>query len=120
MPVNDPTAGEIDELDRIYRQGGLKQMALPHIHYHDPFCPHADCGHKMEWIDYQLKLLGDRDGIYGPLVRSWWEGQGFVGQCPNCRQWIRFTTQAMEIPTADQVDQLPHLPENWHTVAQFG
>src|SRR6266571_5709901 len=93
------------DLDHTYRQGGLKELARPHIHYHDPFCLHAGCGHKMEWIDFQLELFGDRDGIYVPLVRSWWEGRGFVGLCPNCRQWIRFTTLAMEIPSADQVDR---------------
>ncbi len=120
MTTKTSTLAETTELDRIYRQGGLRQMASPHIHYHDPLCPHTGCGHKMDWIDFQLELFGDRDGIYVPLVRSWWEGPGFVGQCPNCHQWIRFSTRAMEIPSAEEVDRLPHLPENWPTVAQFG
>jgi len=119
MPLKVSTPQEMRELDRIYREGGLRQMASPHVHYHDPHCPHG-CGHRMEWIDFQLELFGDRDGVYVPLVRAWWEGSGFVGQCPNCHQWIRFTTLGMEAPADHQVDQLPHLPDNWHTVAQFG
>src|SRR5713101_7930490 len=120
MPFHVSTSGEIAELDRIYREGGLRQMASLHVHYHDPLCPHPGCGHKMEWIDFQLELFGDRDGVYVPLVRAWWEGSGFVGQCPNCRQWIRFTTLGMEAPADHQIDQLPRLTDNWHTVAQFG
>ena len=35
-------------------------------------------------------------GIYKPLVRAWWEGSGFVGRCPSCHEWIRFTTLKMK------------------------
>ncbi len=120
MPLKVAASADIVELDRIYREGGLRQMASPHVHYHSPICPHPGCGHKMEWIDFQLELYGDRDGIYVPLVRAWWEGTGFVGQCPNCHQWIRFTTLGMEALEADQALAYSHLPDHWHTVAQFG
>ncbi len=120
MSLNLASAPDIVELDRIYREGGLRQMASPHVHYHSPLCPHPGCGHKMEWIDFQLELHGNRDGIYVPLVRAWWEGTGFVGRCPNCHQWIRFTTLGMEALEADQALACPQLPENWDTVAQFG
>src|ERR1700687_5787099 len=120
MSLKVSTSGDIAELDRVYREGGLRHLASPHVHYHDPSCPHAGCGHKMEWIDFQLELYGDRDGVYVPLVRAWWEGSGFVGRCPHCHQWIRFSTLGMEVPTAEQVQQLLHLPDDWHTVAQFG
>ena len=111
---------EVAELDRIYREGGLRQMASPHIHYHDGACPHPDCGHKMEWIDFQLELHGDPENIYKPLVRAWWEGTGFAGRCPNCNGWIRFTTLRMEALSEDEASHLPRLPDTWHTVAQFG
>ena len=128
MSLNLASAPDIVELDRIYREGGLRQMASPHVHYHSPLCPHPGCGHKMEWLDFQLELHGNRDGIYESVraptvrerVRAWWEGTGFVGRCPNCHQWIRFTTLGMEALAADQALAYPQLPENWHTVAQFG
>lgn len=120
MSLKVAPPADIVELDRIYREGGLRQMASPHVHYHSPLCPHAGCGNKMEWIDFQLELHGNREGIYVPLVRSWWEGKGFVGRCPNCAQWIRFTTLGMEGLSAEQADAYPQLPDNWHTVAQFG
>ncbi|MCI0685338.1 MAG: hypothetical protein L0Y71_24835 [Gemmataceae bacterium] len=100
-------ADEVERLDRVYREGGLRTMASPHIHYHEPACPHPGCGHKMEWIDFQLELFGDLEGIYKPLVKAWWEGSGFVGRCPSCGGWIRFTTLRMEPLTDDQAS--PHL-----------
>jgi hypothetical protein len=120
MSRSELISPEMEELDRIYREGGLRQMASPHVHYHDPICPHAGCNQKMEWIDFQLELFGDREGIYVPLVRSWWEGAGFVGRCPGCGGWIRFTTLRMESLSEERADLVPKLPDSWHTVAQFG
>lgn len=120
MPKNGTTASvDTEELDRFYRQGGLRRMASPHIHYHESRCPHPGCSHTMEWIDFQLELHGDPEGVYKPLVRAWWEGTGFAGRCPGCGGWIHFTTLGMAALTDEQAAPLPHLPENWHTVAQF-
>src|SRR5437867_5706559 len=87
---------EVAELDRFYREGGLRQMASPHVHYHDANCPHPGCGHKMEWIDFQRELHSDSEKVYKPLVRAWWEGTGFAGRCPRCGGWIHFTTLRMD------------------------
>lgn len=114
------SAAELEELDRFYREGGLRAMASPHVHYDEPLCPHPACGHRMEWIDFQLELFGDPEGIYKPLVRAWWEGTGFAGRCPSCNRWIRFTTLRMEAVDDERTGQLLQLPENWATVAQFG
>jgi hypothetical protein len=120
MPKNDALASlDIEELDRFYREGGLRRMASPHVHYHEPNCPHPGCAQKMEWIDFQLEPFGDPQGVYKPLDRAWWEGTGFAGCCPQCNRWIRFTTLRMEALDEDQAGRLPRLPVNWHTVAQF-
>ena len=110
---------EIEELDRFYREGGLRNMASPHAHYHDSNCPHPGCTHKMEWIDFQFELYGDPEGIYKPLVRAWWDGTGFAGRCPRCGGWVHFTTLRMEGISDEQASQLPRLPDHWHTMAQF-
>jgi hypothetical protein len=94
-------------------------MASPHVHYENPNCPHAGCDHKMEWIDFQLELYGDQENIYKPLVRSWWDGTGFAGRCPQCQQWVRFTTLGMQAVTEEEAATVPQLPEDWHAVAQF-
>ena len=117
-PVAPPLA-ELERLDRIYREGGLRQMASPHVHYRDAGCPNTGCGHKLEWIDFQLELYGDPEGIYKPLVRAWWDGTGFARRCPACQGWIHFTTLGMKALDEDEAKQLPQLPENWHTVAAF-
>jgi len=119
--TNNPMVAstEIEELDRIYREGGLRRMASPHIHYHDPNCPHPNCNHKMEWIDFRIELYGDKEGLYKPLVRAWWDGKGFAGRCPACSRWIHFTTLGMEALQENQADQFLHLPDNWPTFAQF-
>ena len=113
------TPAELEILDRFYREGGLCVMASPHVHRDDPNCPPPDCDHQMEWIDFKLELPGDPGGSYKPLVRSWWEGPGFIGRCPSCRNWIRFRTLGMEAIPEDHADQYPRLPENSHTLAQF-
>ena len=114
-----PSSADIEELDRFYREGGLRQMASPHVHYHEPTCPHLGCGHRLEWIDFQLELFGDPDGIYKPLVRAWWDGTGFAGRCPSCSEWIHFTTLNMRALSEEQAARLPRLPDHWHSVAQF-
>jgi len=73
----------------------------------------------MEWIDFKLELHGDPEGVYKPLVRAWWEGVGFVGRCPSCHDWIRFTTLKMEAIDEEHVSGYLQLPGNWHIVAQF-
>jgi hypothetical protein len=120
MPKAPPlSAQELKELDRLYREGGLRAMASPHVHYGDPGCPHPGCDHRMEWIDFKLELHGDPEGVYKPLVRSWWEGTGFAGRCPECGRWIRFTTLGMEAIDDDRAGALPQLPEGWQAVAQI-
>jgi hypothetical protein len=114
-----PSDSTLDELDRFYREGGLQAMASPHVHYDDPQCPHPGCDQRMEWIDFKLELHGNPEGLYKPLVRSWWEGTGFVGRCPRCRGWIRFTTRTMEAIHDPDAGQFPQLPENWDAIAQF-
>jgi hypothetical protein len=74
----------------------------------------------MEWIDFNLDTPGDPDRVDRPLVRSWWEGQGFAGRCPHCQNWIRFTTLGMSAIGEDEAEHLPRLPDHWHTIAQFG
>lgn len=61
----------------------------------------------MEWIDFKLELHGDPETIDKPLVRSWWEGQGFAGRCPACHRWVRFTTMKMEPLDDAQASRLP-------------
>lgn len=120
MPrASEIAAQELAELDRFYREGGLRTMASPHVHYDEPKCPHPGCDHRMEWIDFKLELFGDPEGVYKPLVRSWWEGPGFVGRCPQCGGWVRFNTLAMEALDDGRAAAYPQLPPDWHTVAQF-
>lgn len=107
------SSAELETLDRFYREGGLRVMASPHDHYDEPACPQPGCSQRMEWIDFKL------EGINKPLVRAWWEGAGFVGRCPNCHDWIRFTTLKMEAVDEEHASGYLQLPGNWHIVAQF-
>ena len=94
-------------------------MASPHVHYDNPNCPHPPCGQKLEWIDFKLELHGDPEGIYKPLVKAWWAGQGFAGRCPGCGHWIRFTTLNMQAVDEFRASTLPQLPLDWQGVAQI-
>jgi hypothetical protein len=117
VPTISPA--ERESLDQFYREGGLRALASPHVHYDEPSCPHPGCAHRMEWIDFKLELHGDPEGVYKPLVRAWWDGRGFVGRCPSCGDWIRFTTLGMEAVDEARSALFLQLPENWHTIAQF-
>lgn len=107
------------ELDRIYREGGLRTMASPHVHYDDPNCPREGCDQQMEWIDFKLEPHGEPEKIYKPLVTSWWSGPGFVGRCPRCQGWVRFSTLGTEAVDDPEKAGLPRLPDRWHEVAQI-
>ncbi len=110
---------EVEQLDRIYREGGLRTMDSPHVHYDDPACPHPGCGHRMEWIDFKLELHGDPEGIYRPLARAWWDGTGFLGRCPACGAWVRFRTIGMTPGQPEDIGGVPELPVNWAELAPF-
>jgi hypothetical protein len=110
---------EVERLDQFYREGGLRVMASPHVHYDDPACPHPGCVQKMEWIDFKLELHNDPEGVYKPLVRSWWEGPGLAGRCPSCGGWVRFATLGMTALDDDEARTVPQLPTNWADIAQF-
>jgi len=80
-------------------------LALEHlpIHHKDPFDP----------------LIISQANRVHPLVRAWWDGTGFVGRCPACGGWLRFTTLGKEAFTDEQAARYPKLPDHRHTVAQF-
>jgi hypothetical protein len=113
------SAQDIEELDRFYRTRGWRNLASPLVHYQESTCPHAGCTQKLEWIDFQLELFGDPEGIYKPLVTAWWDGTGFAGRCPACGGRVHFTTLRMRAPTDDEVQRLPRFPDQWQSVAQF-
>ena len=61
-----------------------------------------------------------QNGVYKPLVRSWWEGSGFVGRCPACQEWIHFTTLKMEAVDEERAAAISHsFPATGTRVAQF-
>jgi hypothetical protein len=113
------TSADLEALDRLYREGGLRAMASPHVHYDEIRCPRPGCDQVMEWVDFKLEPHGDPEGIYKALVRSWWQGIGFAGRCPRCRGWIRFTTLRKEPLDEAEAARLPRLPDDWHDVAQI-
>lgn len=119
MRTQTLSSTELERLDRIYREGGLKNMATPHVHYDDARCPHEGCSRRFEWIDFKLELYGDPAGVYQPLVKAWWNGAGFVGRCPDCDGWILFTTLGMKPLDNEAAALHAVLPENWHQIAQI-
>ena len=51
VPRQMTTDASLEEYDPTDREGGLRAMASPHVHYHDPLCPPVGSGPKMKWID---------------------------------------------------------------------
>jgi hypothetical protein len=69
----------------------------------------------MQAIDFRLEAYGP--AIHDPLVRAWWDDTGFAGRCPNCGSWIHFTIRGKRAISAEEAQQLPHLPDDWHETA---
>jgi hypothetical protein len=90
MPPSDVLSpAEIEELDRFYREGGLRAMASPHVHYEDATCPHPGCDHAMEWIDFGLEL---------PATR-----RAFISRGPRLVGWDRLHRSLSGVPELDPV-----------------
>ena len=110
-----PTSDEIEQMDEIYRQGGLARQTAPHIVYSEPTCPHPDCSEPMQALDFRL---GDHGrAVHDALVRAWWNDTGFVGKCPRCRGWIHFTIRGKSAIAPEEAARYPQLPDDWHSKA---
>jgi hypothetical protein len=87
----------------------------PHVVYNEPGCPHPGCSQKLQAMDFRLEDYGPP--VHDPLIRAWWDDTGFAGRCPSCGGWIHFTIRGKAAISSDQADQLPKLPDDWHTHA---
>src|SRR5438552_12895456 len=113
--ITAPTAEEMHRMHAVYREGGGDRQMAPHIVYTEPGCPHADCGQRMQAIDFRVEAYGP--SVRDPLVRAWWNDTGFAGRCPACGGWIHFTIRGKRVITALEAAQLPQLPDDWHVNA---
>jgi hypothetical protein len=101
----------------LYRKGGEARQLAPHVVYSADTCPHDGCKQRIQAIDFRLEACGP--AIHDPLVRAWWNDTGFVGRCPHCGGWIHFTIRAKRAISAQEADQFPHLPDDWHQAAMI-
>lgn len=110
-----PTAGDLDRMHDLYRQGGRERTMAPHVVYAEANCPHAGCTQSLQAIDFRLEDHGR--AVHDPLVRAWWEDTGFAGRCPRCGGWIHFTIRSKRAIAPDAAARLPQLPDDWHAGA---
>jgi hypothetical protein len=109
--IPNQSAVSVDQMHRLYREGGASRMMAPHVIYHEAACPHPDCRQNLQAIDFRLEAFGR--AIHDPLVRAWWDDVGFAGQCPTCRGWIHFTIRGKQAINETAAQSLPKLPANW-------
>ena len=125
-----PTVSDLDRVHDLYRQGGQERQMAPHIVYSEATCPHTGCGQRMQairWDGFEIRPTIDptndlRLEAHGRsaddcLVHAWWDDTGFVGRCPGCNGWVHFTIRAKRAISAEEAEQLPRLPDDWHAVA---
>ena len=110
-----PLTDELEHMHKLYRVGGEEPLMAPHVVYGADTCPHAGCAQRMQAIDFRLEAYGP--AVHDPLVRAWWNDDGFAGRCPQCGVWIHFTIRGKRPVSAAEADQLLHLPEDWHQKA---
>ena len=105
LPKSDDA--QMQQMHDLYRQGGT----APHVVYRDSQCPHAGCDQNLQAIDFRLEAFGR--AVHAPLVRAWWDDQGFAGRCPGCKGWIHFTIRGKQAIDDAHAKSLPQLPLNW-------
>lgn len=110
-----PTAEELDQMHSLYREGGREHRTAPHIVYPGTGCPHPGCGFAMQAIDFRLEDHGR--AVHDPLVRPWWNDDGFAGRCPHCQGWVHFTIRDKRAVTAAKAAKYPQLPVDWYVNA---
>ena len=110
-----PEASRSREMHDLYRSGGARRQAAPHVVYADASCPHPGCDQRLHAIDFRLEDLGRSE--LGPLVRAWWDDTGFAGRCPGCGRWVHFTIQGKHALSDAEAARLPRLPDDWHAGA---
>jgi hypothetical protein len=108
-------SAEIDEMHRLYREGGAGRAMAPHVVYADSHCPHQGCGKHLQAIDFRLEAFGRP--VLDALVKAWWSDVGFAGRCPGCGGWIHFTIRGKRAIDDDAASALPQLPVNWASEA---
>jgi hypothetical protein len=104
----------MERMHALYRRGGEKRQMAPHVVYGDDACPHG-CGQRMQAIDFRLEAYGPT--VHDPLVRAWWNDDGFAGRCPQCAGWIHFSIRGKRAVAVADASQLPQLPDDWHQTA---
>ena len=95
--------------------GGPGTTDGPSCRLYRASCPHDDCDQQMQAIDFRLEDHGR--SAHDPLVRDWWNDQGFAGRCPRCGGWIHFTIRGKTAITAEQAAGYLQLPDDWHAKA---
>jgi hypothetical protein len=97
-----------------YRDEAFKRKAMLHIIYHNQhvLCPWPGCGYKIAGIDFQLEKLNDPNE-YNRLLSAWWQGQGLVGRCPGCGQYVLFGMAAKRAVADPIAAGLVMLADDW-------
>jgi hypothetical protein len=108
-------ADELERMHQLYRRGGEERQMAPHVVYGADTCPHSGCSQRLQAIDFRLEAYGP--AIHDPLVRAWWNDDGFAGRCPQCGGWIHFTIRGKRAISAAEAKKLPQLPDDWHQKA---
>jgi hypothetical protein len=102
---------QLEEMHRIYREGGAKHGTAPHVIYHDATRPHDGCPQLLHALDFRLEAFGR--AVHDPLVRAWWDDVGFVGRCPGFGGWVHFAIRGKRAVDEQEAQSLPQLPPNW-------
>ena len=122
LPCQEPPRLYVEEqidLDRFYREGELRAMASPHVHYDEASAPILAAATDWNGSISSSNSTAIPRVFPSPLVRAWWTGDGFVGRCPRCDGWIRFRTLRMDAVSESEASKSPQLPENWSTLVQI-
>jgi hypothetical protein len=109
--VNQNVSVELEQMHRLYREGGAGRTMALHVVYVNASCPHVDCSQHFQAIDFRLEAFGR--AVHDALVKAWWDDTGFAGRCPKCGGWIHFTIREKRAIDETTARNLPQLPSNW-------
>ena len=111
-----PVADDRDQMHALYRRGGQERAMAPHIVYQQAGCPHKGCGvgAPMQAIDFRLEDHGRSVHDLGSRLV---ERYGVRRTLPAVRRADPLHHPFEASHHADEADQYPQLPGNWHVRA---
>jgi hypothetical protein len=112
------TPEEVERRVQEYRSiGYLRRLPAQVVYPESQWkCPWTNCDYGIAGIHFQLERMAEADAKER-LLAAWWKGQGLVGKCPSCNQYVLYGLREKRtiVDPTSMAESL--MPDNWNQLA---